>query len=444
MSLPSRAETPYLSSSSSSVSPSDTPPQATMIVAKVFASLMTVALAASASSQVNHHHQSNKGGSNKETERVLQSTIADFWKIEEPDTEYSDSVLQLHHFFNDLVNDSMIVWTFWDRNCKEGGVELTSSGIGYELDVENDPSPNGDGTGKRRNTLSFKPTPAIKDNDVVYTGDLRDGGDREASVEMCARVSLKTNNGIEVNFLEHVLKIRFVFTDEFILIQTVTVAPPLVDLTKVELGVQLRAYDCSDASGGVLTQGMVIRVCIEPVPQAVRDGFRMKAIEWFEYSKIDPNVTQVAVLDRFEAANDLTRLICDQGSTQCSVETMLIGPFYSGTGTVEAHGLATMQLGDHSSDRRRLSGGNYETNLRGLQEALPETVEQEFDLPLEVITSSQDSQDATTNMSWLADSEIGSKQVSIWILILLVLDILTILVLIFQLPFFKGRWFFLS
>ena len=80
---------------------------------------------------------------------------------------------------------------------------------------------------------------------------------------------------------------------------------------------------------------------------------------------------------------------------------------------------------------------------RTLQEPLPETVEQEFDLPFEVITSSKDSHDATA-LSWFADSEIGSKSVSIGILILLVLDSLTIFVLIFQLPIFKGTWVFLS
>merc|ERR1711907_687846 len=255
-------------------------------------------------------------------------------------------------------------FSFWQGpNCKEGGIPLPASGVWYQLEIHNDPRPNGEGIGTRRNKLSLEITNEIQQSEI-YTGDLHEGGDREALVQLCVRPSLSTENGIEVNFQENIIGIQYVFTDEYILIQNANVAPPLIDLTNVELGVKLRAYDCSDSSGGVLTQGMVIRVCIEPNLQAVRDGFRMKSIEWFEYSKSDPNVTQVAVLDRTEAD--------------------------------ESHGLATMQLGDHSSDSRRLSG-DYATNLRGLQEALPEAVEQEFDLPLEVISSPKDSTDATTN-----------------------------------------------
>lgn len=316
----------------------------------------------------------------------MESTIAEYWKINDPEFDVQGSVFTLNYDLNDLVPDRTITWSFWaGPNCKEGGIQLPASGVGYQLEIHNDPRPNGEGIGTRRNKLSLEITNEIQQSEI-YTGDLHEGGDREALVQLCVRLSLSTENGIEVNFQENIIGIQYVFTDEYILIQNANVAPPLIDLTNVELGVKLRAYDCSDSSGGVLTQGMVIRVCIEPNLQAVRDGFRMKSIEWFEYSKSDPNVTQVAVLDRTEAANELTRLICFQGSTQCSVETMLIGPFYSGTGAVEAHGLATMQLGDHSSDSRRLSG-DYATNLRGLQEALPETVEQEFDLPLEVISS---------------------------------------------------------
>jgi hypothetical protein len=229
---------------------------------------------------------------------------------------------------------------------------------------------------------------------------------------------------------------------------------------------------------------MVIRVCIEPVPEAIRDGFRMVAIEWYTYTKVyytldtetntttSTSVTQEVVVDRVVSTNGLSRLTCIQGTTQCSVDTMLYASFFSSDGDVVANGLATIQLGDHidiarTRARRMMmlrtttnSNSNTNNNYydRALQDTtLPATVSEEFNLPIQVKSSdgnnggSINNNNDNDNTSWLNLSDSnngnggsGSKPVSIMIIILLIINILTAILLLFQHPFFKRTWFYLS
>ena len=212
----------------------------------------------------------------------------------------------------------------------------------------------------------------------------------------------------------------------------------------MELGVKLQAFDCSETTD-TISQGMVIRVCLEPNPEAIADGFRMKYIEYFKYVKNatevggDDGITQDAVVDRVEASNGFSRLTCDRGSTQCSVETLLLGSFYAGTGTVDAYGLATMQFGDQSTDDALPAGSR-----RSLQEQTDE-VQQEFEIPFQLTPS--DGQGATsTASSWFDEQSNngGPNIANIGITILLVLNMASLLVLMFQHSFFKGMWMYLE
>jgi hypothetical protein len=192
-----------------------------------------------------------------------------------------------------------------------------------------------------------------------------------------------------------------------------------VSFNGAQLSFSLNAYDCTDIQDdGMLSQGEVIRVCIEPFPDAIRDGFCMLAIEWYTYTKFyyildietntttSTNVTQVVVVDREVSTNGLSRLTCVQGTTQCSIETMLYGKFFDSDGDVIATGLATIQLGDHvditrtrTRTRRMMmlktttnsnnnNNNNYYYYDRALQDnALAGTISEEFDLSIQVESS---------------------------------------------------------
>ena len=69
----------------------------------VCVSLMAVAIVAKASSQENHVHSDIRGGSDKAAKRELQTTLAQFWEIQEPEFDYVENVFRLEYFFNDLA-----------------------------------------------------------------------------------------------------------------------------------------------------------------------------------------------------------------------------------------------------------------------------------------------------------------------------------------------------
>jgi len=206
----------------------------------------------------------------------------------------------------------------------------------------------------------------------------------------------------------------------------------LVAKTEVAATAKLKTADCS-ASDGPITQGSVIKVCVDPGTQGILDGYRMKEITSFTYTKIGDDgvvvASQEAVADSNQASNGFTKLICVQGSPQCSIDTLLLGPFYSESGKVDAYGSATLQFGS-------------QTTGTGRRRRLQADLQEDFETVFEVIASSQEDQDANS-MSWIDESNTGPGLAGIGIIVLLILDIGTLFVLMFQHSFFKGMWFYL-
>ena len=119
------------------------------------------------------------------------------------------------------------------------------------------------------------------------------------------------------------------------------------------MGINLKAYDCTQYGDNVLTQGSVVKVCIEPVPGAITDGFRMRHVSFFKFVRPETNYTQWAVQDQV-GVEPFSSLTCNRGSTQCVIEVFLLAGFYTSPGTIDASGSATMQLGEATGRSRLL------------------------------------------------------------------------------------------
>ena len=224
-------------------------------------------------------------------------------------------------------------------------------------------------------------------------------------------------------------------------------------MTAIDMGSILSAYDCSEVVDGIKSQGMVLRVCVEPVNAAVLDGFRMQAIENFRYektiSRTDTLVIQDAVVDR-AVADALSRLTCVRGQVQCSIETMLIASFYMELGAVDAKGVATMQLGNWNGiDERRLRGNGHQRVLQpgqglGMDEGdLPDTLEQEISVPFQLAENTELEYSTNGSIKNGAGSA-HSLVATIGIIVLLILNIAALIVMIRQLPYFRGRRLYIS
>ena len=145
--------------------------------------------------------------------------------------------------------------------------------------------------------------------------------------------------------------------------------------------------------------------------------------------------------------------------------------FFDSDGDVIATGLATVQLGDHADitrtrTRRMMmlrttthsnnNNSRNDNNDRALQDTTsPATLSEDVCIPIQVKSSDGNNGGSTNNnhkndsTPWLNPSDSsnggsGSKPVSTKIIILLIINILTAFLLLFQHPFFKQTWFFLS
>jgi len=282
-----------------------------------------------------------------------------------------------------------------------------------------------------------------------------DSGNFAAVVELCARIALKTpgTNGVEVNYLETLMTLRYELTSSFIYINDVDIRPGNANATKVKRDYKMRAFDCSQNSGKAKGQGQVVRVCIEPDPRAVAEGYRMRYINSFKFRKESKTnngkapkvVEQDAVVNRGNAKDKLSRLSCERGRTQCLIETMLKAQFYDGDGIVSAVGTATMQYGQATDQRRALqvtgiaSGGAEDDEP-------PASLEEEVEVPFQVIARPPSPEENPS--SWFhasfSGSEDASKAATIAIIALAAINALSLFVLAAQHPRFKGSKLYLT
>ena len=127
-----------------------------------------------------------------------------------------------------MIEDSMFTSTFWTRECSAGGKRIATEGIGYRFEHESDGNPPGDGSGTRRFNFAFQAAPYIIDNRDIYSEELDAEGRRFAVVEFCIRTALVTPGEfpVEVNFIESLWLIRYVFEHGIIVIEDVEVRKP--------------------------------------------------------------------------------------------------------------------------------------------------------------------------------------------------------------------------
>jgi hypothetical protein len=102
-------------------------------------------------------------------------------------------------------------------------------------------------------------------NDNNYNKN-NNAGTKYGMAEVCVRVSLQTPSGIEVNYIENILTIHYYFSDGFYTLDEFNVQKQDAEVTGIDMGSIIRAYDCSlQTTSGIKSQGMVLRVCIEPM-----------------------------------------------------------------------------------------------------------------------------------------------------------------------------------
>jgi hypothetical protein len=115
----------------------------------------------------------------------------------------------------------------------------------------------------------------------------------------------------------------------------------------LSLGEIVQSYFCIPGNKRI-TQGTVIQICIEPLPSAVLDGFRITGVDNLFYEKPAAGLFQDAVINRKQTTtNELSALFCSVGAVQCIVQTMLYARFYAFEEEIIARGQVTFQFGEN-------------------------------------------------------------------------------------------------
>ncbi|MGK3753717.1 MAG: hypothetical protein ACI8RD_006024 [Bacillariaceae sp.] len=317
--------------------------------------------------------------------RDLQSqpqSIADLWTMNEPNLVYTESSnsnngnkqFRLTYEVNDMIEDTMFTTTFWaTTDCSSGGTPLEDEGIGYKFISTNDIlSVPGDGSSVRTFQVDFEITDElnIRENQNIYSLDPDSDNGTNSRILVCVRSSLKTMNGITVNYLESIIQFRYIFENGFSIVDDIALTARDDTAIELESSSILDAYDCTDdpigntksnngngnsngnsnGKGKGKKQGTVLRVCVQPKNDALLGGFRMQAVENFRYETKEEvgkeKIVQEAIENRGQSKkNDLTRLQCNRGQGQCVIETLLNAAFYGQDREVLAKGTVTLQLG---------------------------------------------------------------------------------------------------
>jgi hypothetical protein len=198
------------------------------------ANAVIVATNVSPSSSLLSGVNDNDEGSKKSKRNLQVGGLVNFWNLDEPLWEYGGNVFELNYIFNDMIEDSMISYVIYDKDCLSGGGNtIPLIDTGYAIEITNDGTPIGDGSGTKGNSLKFMPTTTINQNTIIYDGDYIDETDGHifAYADLCVRVSLSTQNGIEVNFIESKINIEYAFTNGFFVIDDINVRPPIGKLS---------------------------------------------------------------------------------------------------------------------------------------------------------------------------------------------------------------------
>jgi hypothetical protein len=296
--------------------------------------------------------QTNTTTIDYETEHILALR----WKITQDSVAYNGLTFDIHYTVSDYIQEDLVRFSIYDG----AGCSATANFI-TQLDyftawITTDNTPPGGGLGTRDISLSTQ----INTQTISLSPVYRDFGDK-ANIIYCMRLSLFNKDAsdptaVEINYHETAINLEVDLKDQFkIQSQTVEASSPGEETADDKFFVE--AYICTQEGLRLydsvpLLQGATVRVCVQPTPQALDIGFRMRSIDRFTFWQ--GYVSQEAIINQQISINGLTDLECNPGGEKCIFETLLMATFFQGPSTVDGTGYATLQFGSDATRRRKL------------------------------------------------------------------------------------------
>jgi len=287
----------------------------------------------------------------------------------EPNFTYDDLTFTAEFTTSDFFEDKMISYSLYDgKNCRDGGDNDITENQDYLLSrIRHDNTPLGDGGGTRTIKVETQIVPTNIVKSPIYSTD----EDENAVVEYCIRFGIFTMGGeMEANFLEIPVTLTIVMETEFSIDAVLSNIGPLLE--ENDRGVAVEAYICDFEDNLVpimpTNQGQNVRVCVSPTAKTLASGALLRQLEQFTFRREIPvSASQVAIKSGTGgvAADGLTVVSCQPGSTVCAFETLLKADFFRSEGVIVGQGQAFLQLGTNEETEfsRRLEGGSVNQEL---------------------------------------------------------------------------------
>jgi hypothetical protein len=175
--------------------------------------LLAAMIVAFAHAENSHGHQRTSLKEIHNNGRGLQS-LGQKWSTTNPSFNYNGLHFDLDYKVSDFIEDGMVSYTIYDKDCKEGN--------NLVIVLESQKQALAGATGERILALAVNIDPATIPNDTnIYS----ESG-RAAEITFCVRFSLQTKSDepTEVNFLETIISLSVDLSNNFE-VRQVKVAP---------------------------------------------------------------------------------------------------------------------------------------------------------------------------------------------------------------------------
>lgn len=272
--------------------------------------------------------------------RDLQSDSR-LWDISTPTISYSGLSLDLDHTVRDLIQTSYVrIDIFQDEQCT---VPFQNDDY-ITVDVINDLTAFGDGSGTRQITVSYiiNPTTISNSRIITFTSDY-------PIVSFCTRFNIidPDNPDQVANFLDTAVAVRVDITTNFQI---------LALLEDEEDNYVVEVFECDESKNPITqtlkTQGSRVRMCIQPNAYTQSFGVVMKSVNRLKLIRGDVS-DEVIVPDGVITDLLQTEYLCTPGDTVCAVETTVANRFFYSRGVVSVEGVAWLQYASSSNNRVR-------------------------------------------------------------------------------------------
>lgn len=254
----------------------------------------------------------------------------------------------LRYPVSDFIPYENLAWTLLDGpECDSNlnGDITDNNYLNVELTIEDETAPIGTGGGWRFVTLSFKFDPGtIRDSPILYNEGL------DQRLKFCVRLgafSSQTNVPGALEIFHKVTSMDVLITQEGLVgTDNLVTDPEGTNQENAQVAYKLRGFLCNETNQEIIDpfpifQGMLTKVCVTPIDEALADGVYMRAIDTFYWTR--ETIYQPAIFP-LQTPAPLTEVTCEPGMKICSFVTLLRGDFFYRLGRVYGAGVGWLQV----------------------------------------------------------------------------------------------------